>query len=206
MTIREHDVIVFQGDSVTDADRDRSDPAGLGRGYPALLAAEILASRPHLDLAVHNRGISGNRTKDLLGRWDVDCLDLKPTIVSILIGINNVWRRYDSADPTPAETFRAEYHELLPRTRDADVREIIVLEPFLLPVPADRRGWREDLDPKITICRDLAAEFGAHYVPLDGIFNAAASRVSPAYWAPDGVHPSVAGHGLIARSWLGLLT
>ncbi|HKJ85439.1 MAG TPA: SGNH/GDSL hydrolase family protein [Spirochaetia bacterium] len=200
--IQANDVIVFQGDSVTDAGRDRTSAAGLGGGYPALLASLLLAEHPELELTIYNRGISGNRTRDLLSRWDDDCLALSPSVVSILIGINNVWRRYDSDDPTEAATFRKEYHELLDRTRAAGVREIIMLEPFLLPVPEDRRAWREDLDPKITVCRELAAEFGARYVPLDGIFSAASTRVAPEYWAPDGVHPSVAGHGLIARSWM----
>ncbi len=200
--IRSNDVIVFQGDSVTDAGRDRAATTSLGSGYPSLLAASLLAQYPDLGLTIHNRGISGNRTRDLLDRWDEDCLGLEPSVVSILIGINNVWRRYDSNDPTETATFRSEYHELLKRTRAAGVREIIMLEPFLLPVPEDRRAWREDLDPKITACRELAAEFGARYIPLDGIFNAASTRVAPEYWTPDGVHPSVAGHGLIARSWM----
>lgn len=200
--IQANDVIVFQGDSVTDADRDRTSIADLGSGYPAILASMLLAEHPELELTVYNRGISGNRTRDLLERWDDDCLALAPSVVSILIGVNNVWRRYDSNDPTDAATFRSEYHELLDRTRAAGVREIIMLEPFVLPVPEDRRAWREDLDPKITVCRELAAEFGARYVPLDGIFNAASTRVAPEYWASDGVHPSLAGHGLIARSWM----
>jgi len=200
--IRANDVIVFQGDSVTDAGRDYADALSLGGGYPALLAAELLASYPELGLTIHNRGVSGNRTRDLLARWDDDCISLGPSMVSILIGINNVWRRYDSGDPTAADVFRDEYRELLSRTRAVGAREIVMMEPFLLPVPDDRRGWREDLDPKITICRELATEFGARYVPLDGLFNAAATRVGAAYWAPDGVHPSVAGHGLIARAWL----
>ena len=206
MNIRKDDVIVFQGDSVTDAGRDRSDPASLGSGYPALLASHLLASSPEFGRKLFNRGISGNRTRDLVARWSEDCLDLRPTIVSILIGINNVWRRYDSADPTDTEIFRSEYQLLLERTRDAGVREIVMLEPFLLPFPEDRRGWREDLDPKITACRDLAADFKAHYVPLDGIFNAAAARLEPGYWTPDGVHPSPAGHGLIARNWIDAVT
>ena len=197
--------VLFQGDSVTDADRDRGDAASLGRGYPLLVAAHLAATRPELDLSFVNRGISGNRTRDLLARWDEDCLALKPTVLSILIGINNVWRRYDSADPTDPEVFRREYHQLLSRARDGGVEEIIMLEPFLLPVPEDRRQWRVDLDPKIAVCRDLACEFAALCVPLDGIFNAAATRTGPAYWAPDGVHPSVAGHGLIAESWLAVV-
>jgi lysophospholipase L1-like esterase len=200
--ISKGDTILFQGDSVTDAGRNYEDPASLGTGYPLLVAARLLATRPDLGLRFRNRGISGNRTADLLGRWDEDCLSHKPDVLSILIGINNVWRRYDSADPTDPQTFRDEYTRLLSDAREGGVREILILEPFLLPVPDDRRAWREDLDPKITICRDLASEFKATYVPLDGIFNAAAAKTGPAYWAADGVHPSAAGHGLIAESWI----
>lgn len=199
--IQTNDTVLFQGDSVTDAGRDHADPASLGRGYPLLIASSLLASYPDLQLSFLNRGISGNRTKDLLSRWDEECISLKPDVLSILIGINNVWRRYDSADPTEPESFGHEYRTLLARAREGGVREIVILEPFLLPVPEDRRRWREDLDPKITICRELAAEFGAIYLPLDGLFNAASARTGAEYWAPDGVHPAPAGHGLIARAW-----
>ena len=202
MQLEHGDVILFQGDSVTDAGRDRSSPGDLGRGYASLVGALLQADRPHLDLTVLNRGVSGNRTADLLARWDTDCLSLAPSVLSILIGVNNVWRRYDSNDPTDPQTFRGEYERLLEGARTAGVREIVMLEPFVLPVPEDRRTWREDLDPKIAICRELASTFGAWYLPLDGLLNAAAVRTGPAYWAADGVHPSPAGHGFIARAWL----
>ena len=197
--LQKNDVILFQGDSITDAGRVYEDPAGLGTGYP-LVAASILKARfPHLDLTILNRGISGNRTADLLGRWKPDCIDLSPSILFVLIGINNVWRRYDSADPTDAQVFADEYHRLLTAAKDSGARDIIILEPFLLPVTGDQHQWREDLDPKIALCRSLAAEFASAYVPLDGLFAAAAATTGPAYWAPDGVHPSAAGHGLIAE-------
>lgn len=202
MMLKLGDVILFQGDSITDAGRARTEPIDHGRGYVALIAALLQSRHPELDLTVLNRGISGNRTVDLLARWDADCVDLRPAVLSVMIGVNNVWRRYDSNDPTDPESFRGEYRTLLDRARSGGVREIIILEPFVLPVPDDRRGWREDLDPKIAVCRELASEFGARYVPLDGLFAAETSQTAPAYWAPDGVHPSPAGHGLIARAWL----
>ncbi|GJM75687.1 hypothetical protein HMSSN036_79030 [Paenibacillus macerans] len=80
--------------------------------------------------------------------------------------------------------------------------KLILLEPFVLPVPEDRKQWRVDLDPKIAIVRELAREFEAILVPLDGLFAAASAKAEPAYWAPDGVHPSAAGHGLIADAWI----
>jgi lysophospholipase L1-like esterase len=191
--------IVFQGDSITDTGRERNDESALGQGYVSLTAARLQARFPTLGLRLYNRGISGNRTADLLQRWDADCIDLEPDVLTILIGINNVWRRYDSADPTSVETFAEEYRRLLTRARRAGVGRIVMLEPFVLPVPEDRTAWREDLDPKIAVCRELAAEFETEYIPLDGALNAAALVTGPAYWAPDGVHPSLAGHGFIAE-------
>jgi acyl-CoA thioesterase-1 len=203
MFLRPNDTLLFQGDSITDCGRDYTDPASLGRGYASISSAFLQALHPHLNLTCLNRGISGHRTRDLLDRWDEDCLQLKPDVLSLLIGINNVWRRYDSNDPTANDIFATEYRELLNRTRAAlpDVR-LVLIEPFVLPIPEDRRQWREDLDPKISLIRDLARDFEARYIPLDGLFAAAASTREAAYWADDGVHPTVAGHGLIAHHWL----
>ncbi|MBN1933543.1 MAG: GDSL family lipase, partial [Anaerolineae bacterium] len=88
------------------------------------------------------------------------------------------------------------------QVRDQLGARLVICEPFLLPVPDDRRAWRVDLDPKIAVARDLAREFGAIYVPLDGILAQASTRRAPAFWAADGVHPTPAGHALIAQAWL----
>ncbi len=195
-------VVVFQGDSITDAGRNREASGDLGRGYAMMAAALFSAKFPERNVTFYNRGISGNRVKDLEARWDVDCLDLKPTWVSIMIGINDCWRRYDRNDPTPVEDYEAGYRRILQRVKEESGANLILLEPFVLPVPDDRKTWREDLDPKIHAVRQLAREFEALYVPLDGLFAAAATRKEPAFWAHDGVHPSPAGHALIARAWL----
>jgi acyl-CoA thioesterase I len=194
-------VVLFQGDSITDAGRSREQVEDLGFGYPALVAAWFSALYPASGVRFINRGISGNRAGDLRTRWQADCLDLKPDWVSILIGINDTWRRYDSGDATSAETYRENYRAILAETAKLGAR-ILMLEPFLLPVPPDRKAWREDLDPKITAARELAREFGAIYVPLDGLFAAASAQRDPAFWLPDGVHPSLPGHALIAQNWL----
>lgn len=193
--------VLFQGDSITDAGRKYDDPADLGAGYPALIAAWHQARRPWHKVNFLNRGISGNRAGDLRERWEKDCLALEPDIVSILIGINDTWRRYDSNDPTSAETYHENYHAILQQVQAYGAR-IIMLEPFLLPVPEDRKDWRVDLDPKIAVARELAREFGALYIPLDGMFAAASAHLPSEHWAPDGVHPSLAGHALIAQAWL----
>jgi len=205
MHILRDDVVVFQGDSITDAGRDRTDPQNLGIGYALLTTAALRAELSDLNINCFNRGVSGDRTKDLLSRWDQDCLELKPTVLSIMIGINNVWRRYDQGDPTSPEAFEAEYRSLLERARAKRVREVVMLEPFLLPYPNDRQQMRDDLDPKLAVCRKLAREFDAHYVPLDGLFAAASIRAPEGYWAADGIHPSPAGHSLISSAWLELL-
>jgi lysophospholipase L1-like esterase len=195
--------VLFMGDSITDCGRSRENPAQLGGGYAAMTAARLDTLMPELGLRHLNLGISGNRVRDLKGRWDADCLALQPDILSILIGINDVWRRYDRNDPTSTEAFAADYRAILTAVRQqCPACQIILLEPFVLPVPADRQAWREDLDPKIAAIRDLAREFADAYVPLDGLFAAAAVRREPAFWAGDGVHPSPAGHMLIAEAWL----
>lgn len=200
--IHKGDRILFQGDSITDAGRDRVNTEDLGRGYALSIAGQLGLKHPEWELQFWNRGISGNRAADLVSRWEADCLELQPTLVSIYIGINDTWRRYDRGDATSVEQFEAYYRSLLTATREKLDAKLVLLEPFVLPYPEDRRGWREDLDPKINTVRELAREFGAALVPLDGLFAAASTRAPSNYWAPDGVHPSPAGHALIAKAWL----
>lgn len=195
--------VLLIGDSITDAQRQRDLPDDLGRGYAWLTAARFQSTFPEHGVRFLNRGISGHRAVDLRARWQADCLDLQPDWVSILIGINDTWRRFDRNDPTSVDDFADHYHAILTATRASrpDAR-FILLEPFLLPCPPDRVAWRADLEPKITVVRRLAVEFGALLVPLDGLFAAAAARAPAPFWAPDGVHPTPAGHGLIADAWL----
>ena len=134
-----------------------------------------------------------------------DCLDLKPDVISILIGINDCWRRYDRNDPTPAEKFEDDYRIILNRIKENLNSRIILIEPFLLHYPEDRIQWREDLDPKISVVRKLAKEFNTYFIPMDEIFAQAAKAKEPAYWAADGVHPTLPGHALIAKSWLDMV-
>lgn len=196
------DRILFQGDSITDALRNRSDFLSLGDGWVMLLKAWMDAQYPALALEFVNRGIGGNRVVDLERRWQADCLDLKPDWLCIMVGINDTWRRYDRQDPTSTEDFARSYENLLHQVREQTAAKIILCSPFLVPTPEDRLTWREDLDPKIAVVSELAAKFDALYVPLDEIFaQALKSRPAP-YWAEDGVHPTRAGQALIAQSWL----
>ena len=157
---------------------------------------------PDKNITFLNRGVSGNRVVDLNRRWEEDCLQLNPTWVSIYIGINDVWRRYDDNDRTSIEQFYEGYRQLIERTNEHTDAKLILVEPFCLPVPEDRKAWREDLDPKIQAIRELAREFHTLYVPLDGLFASVSTQIDPAHWAEDGVHPTPAGHALIAKAWL----
>jgi acyl-CoA thioesterase-1 len=200
--IGKKDVVLFQGDSITDAGRNGDIATDLGKGYALMAAALFSQKYPELQTKFINRGVGGDRVVDLQRRWQKDCLDLQPTWVSVYIGINDTWRRYDSNDPTSVEDFKAGYHDLLTQTKQKLNANLILVEPFVLPVPEDRKTWREDLDPKINAVRELAREFGALLVPLDGLFAQASTRADAAEWASDGVHPTPAGSALIAKAWL----
>lgn len=155
---------------------------------------------PHV--RVLNTGISGNRVNDLEDRWNSDCIALRPDVLTILIGINDTWRRYDNDDPTSAEAFDAGYRRLLTRVRDELGCPVVLMEPFLTPVRADQHRWREDLDPKIEVVRQLARDFETTLLPTDRVMSDAAERLGADAVAYDGVHPTPLGHRLLADTWL----
>lgn len=213
--LKNNKTILFQGDSITDAgrtyvsdclgegSRGLSCFAGLGNGYPLMVAQYLDNFFNDKNIKVLNRGISGDRTTELLARWDKDCIDLKPDYLSILIGINDTWRRYDSNNPMTTEQYEKNYRLLLDRAINEIGCEIIMLEPFLQPVDPAKSNWRkEDLSEKIAVVRELAIEYKATFIPLDGILFAAAKDSSPQELTSDGVHPKVLGHSVIARAWL----
>jgi lysophospholipase L1-like esterase len=184
--------VVFAGDSVTDCGR-RTDPEGLGNGYVRILSDDLADRRPR----IVNAGISGHRAVDLVRRWSTDVLAHEPSLVSILIGINDTWRRYDENDLTTAEAFEASYRSLL----DPLNCPVVLVEPFLLPVKDGQDSWREDLDPKLEVVRKLAIEYGAVLVPADAELNRLAATTGATALAGDGVHPTAAGHRAIADLW-----
>ncbi len=190
--------ILFQGDSITDAGRDRNDMHNLGEGYPKY-AAELLKNRC-CDPELINLGIGGNKAEDLAARWEADCISLNPDIVSILIGINDTWHRAENQNWMPNDYFEACYRSILVQTKERTQAKIIIMEQFLLPVP-DKAFFRVDLDPKIQITRRLAREFADFFIPLDGLFAAACIGREAADWAGDGVHPTPAGAAFIARHY-----
>ncbi len=186
-------VILFQGDSITDCGRNRENQDNLGDGYVKLIT-EMLSDRySQYDIRCINRGISGDKIRDLSLRWDIDCIDIKPDLLSILIGVNDTLI-------TPAGQFEEEYRMLLQRTTMALNSKIILCEPFLLL--GNNNAYRDDLNPKIEIVHKLSEEFCTLLLPSDKIFRESCSLHPPEYWAPDGVHPTPAGHALIAKSWI----
>ncbi len=200
--IQDKALVLFQGDSITDDGRSRQDLTSLGEGYALITAAWFSALHPQKRVSFHNRGVSGDRVKDLLRRWETDCLALAPNWISILIGVNDMWRRYDSNDPTTTGQFESNYRRLLDQTYSRLNPQVILCEPFLLPLNDQQKTWRDDLDPKIEVVQRLAREYNTILVPLDTVFAEAAQQREPDYWLPDGVHTSPAGAGLIAQSWL----
>ncbi len=201
MLISKGDVVLFQGDSITDCHRHPDNP--LGEGYPFIAANIFSALYPEMDVTFINRGISGNTVKDLKNRWQEDCLDLKPTVLSILVGVNDTWRRYDdNMTTTTAEEYKAVYREILEQAREKTSAKLILMEPFLIHLKEGQSTWREDLNPKIMAVRELAQEFDAVYIPLDGIFAAAIAKAPMKTWIFDGIHPTPVGHALIAKAWL----
>lgn len=202
LPFKKNDLVLFTGDSITDCNRDRTDPASLGMGYVRLIAEQLHDAYADLKLHFGNTGISGDRSSDLVNRWSRDCINLQPDWVSILIGVNNTWRRYDSNDSTPDDHFEAECRLLLDRIQQETAARVVLCSPFLLHVDDSIVGMREDLDPKIGTLKQLAGEYDALWVDFDAAFVAAQQRHVPSYWADDGVHPTPAGHALMAETWI----
>ena len=189
------EINVFIGDSVTDCGRDIESP--FGDGY-----VREIALSDALKGEIINVGTSGHRLIDLENRWQADVLDHKPTLVSIAIGINDTWRRYDDNDITAIEDFRDRYERLLTKTRSLCNPQFVLCEPFMLAVTEEMNTWREDLDPKIAVVHEMAALFDAILVPFDAYFNTLAKTMPMVDLADDGIHPSVFGHQELARLWL----
>ena len=183
--------ILFQGDSITDMNRDRSDPHDLGNGYPKYAAQYIKEAFPDKEFEFIDLGISGDQTADLVKRLKSDFIDVGADIVSILIGINDTWHRADTREYLDDAIFEKNYETVLHAVKQTGAK-IMMLEPFLIPVP-DKLYFYEDLYKKILIERKLARKYADVYIPLDGLLAAAYLGKEPTYYAEDGVHPSVEG-------------
>lgn len=202
-------VIIFQGDSITDAGRERmkqqSNLAGsFGAGYAFLAATRLLNENPEKDFSIFNRGISGNKVYQLAERWQRDCFDLNPAVLSILIGVNDFWHKLDGKYDGTVEKYEQDYKQLLTLTRKMipEIR-LVIGEPFAVTgTSAVNEKWFPDFDGYRAVAKKLADEFDADFIPYHTIFNEAVLRAPAKYWTSDGIHPSMAGCALMAEAWL----
>ena len=209
VSLEKGDVILFQGDSITDAGRERKKPVanqGLGRGYPSHIAKGLLADHKELDLQIHNRGVSGNKVPDLDKRWERDCIEINPRVLSILIGVNDIWHMLGGRYDGTAETYRDGFAALLDRTKKAlPETTIVICEPFVLKagtVKQNEKKWFPDFDFRRKFAKQVADEAKALWVPFQSMFDkAVAEGTAPKDLARDGVHPTQQGHGLMAKTW-----
>lgn len=202
-------VFLFQGDSITDGNRGRNtDPNHImGHGYAFSIASRIGADFPEKKLTFYNRGISGNKVTDLEDRWQKDTLDLKPDVLSILVGINDASSVvFSHPDPVTAEKYEEVYRSLLSQTK-AQFPEIlfVLCNPFILPVGKVKENWdayKSELAKRQSAVLKLVKEFNAVFVDFQQVFDQACKRADADYWIWDGVHPTVAGHELMVREWM----
>jgi len=183
--------LLFQGDSITDAGRNREDYHDLGRGYPKYAAALLQKRYPEIEFEFIDLGISGNQTKDLVARLEKDFVEIQPDLVSIMIGINDVWH-YAGKEWLDTDLFEERYRAVLTALKEKTSAKIMIIEPFLIP-GAEKDFFREDLWKKIEVCRKLAREFADVYLPTDGLLQAAFIGDDPLSYAADGVHPTAKG-------------
>jgi lysophospholipase L1-like esterase len=180
--------ILFQGDSITDGGRTRNSDWNhvLGHGYAYLIASRLWYDHPNKELMFYNRGISGNKVRDLVARWQQDTLDLKPDLVSILVGVNDVGDILRNRNPESIEKFEETYRKLLDKTLEASPEIVLVLcEPFLLPVGMvkDRQEiWEAEIALRQKIVRKLAAEYQTVFVEFQEVFNKACHKAPANYW------------------------
>ena len=207
-SLKYSNVILFQGDSITDAGRNREvkDPNSqnaLGGGYAFLAAADLLNKFPVKDLKIYNKGISGNKVYQLAERWQIDCLDLKPAVLSILIGVNDYWHKHNGNYDGTVEIYEKDFRALLKRTKEAlPETKLVICEPFaVLGCKAVDGTWFPEFDRYRVAARKLASEFDTVFIPYHDIFAKASKVAPPTYWTADGVHPSVAGAKLMADAW-----
>ena len=202
-------VFLFQGDSITDGNRGRnSDPNHImGHGYAFAVAAQLGADYPAMDFNFYNRGVSGNTILDMAARWQRDTLDLKPDLLSILIGVNDSSSQvFPWGNPVTVKKYEETYERLLSLTKEKYPDILFVLgEPFILKVGMVDTYWeayRTDIEKRQSIVRKLSEQYDAVFVGFQEMFNQACSKAPADYWLWDGIHPSVAGHELMAREWL----
>ncbi len=201
--------VLLQGDSITDAGREKekelpNNSRSFGQGYAFLAASALLNALPEKNLTIYNRGISGNKVFQLADRWQKDCLDLKPNVLSILIGVNDYWHKRNGNYDGAVEIYENDYRALLTRTKTA-LPEIkfVICEPFyVLNTSAVDETWIEPMKQYQAVAKKISKEFGALWVPFQEVFDEAIKHAPATYWTGDGVHPAMPGAQLMAEAWL----
>jgi len=198
--------ILFQGDSVTDGEHSREHDQNPGYSYPLFVQEELDLAYPGC-YRILNRGIAGNRIPDLYARIKTDILNLKPDILSILIGVNDVWGFFSGQESgTDAEKYYRIYAAMIEEIKEAlpDIK-IMILEPFILKGEDTEKHWEgfyAGVRERSAMAQKISREYHLHFVPLQETFEAAAKLAPNAYWVVDGIHPTTEGTALIAREWL----
>jgi len=206
---RKGNTILFQGDSITDAGREKekqlpNNPRSFGSGYAFLIASKLLNALASKDLTLYNRGISGNKVFQLAERWEADCFNLNPDVLSILIGVNDYWHMRNGVYDGTIRIYENDYRILLQRTKDKlpDL-SLIICEPFaVVDTSAVDKTWIKPMKEYQNVAKMLANEFGAIWVPFQKVFDEAVKHAPARYWTADGVHPSMPGAQLMAEAWL----
>ena len=204
-------VILFQGDSITDAGRSKESDHNPGYGYADMVMGDLGLRRPYA-FRFFNRGISGHRIVDLYARIRKDMIHLKPDYMSVLIGINDVWHECMFGNGVDAQKFEMVFglmiEELL---RELPGLKMMLLEPFVLPgsatentddMPNRWEYFREETALRSAAVQRLAEKYGLLFVPLQAKFDALNANAPAGYWLSDGVHPTPAGHAMIKEAWL----
>lgn len=207
--IKPQHILLFQGDSITDAGRSRmsvgpNSPDGMGFGYPRLIMEHLLESSPNKHFQYYNRGVSGDRIQDLARRWAHDALRLEPDLISILIGVNDTWNYLYLGMGSSPDEFRLIYRQILENTRaELPGVALVLCEPFVLLTGEVTEEWDEDITSRQKYVRELAGEFGGLFVPFQSALDKAVSEGIPAHrLLEDGVHPTEQGHRLLADYWI----
>ena len=209
ISLQKDDVILFQGDSITDAGRDKNSKTPntspmMGSGYVIQAAGDLLFNHAGKNLTIYNKGISGNKVYQLAERWDTDCIELKPNVLSILIGVNDFWHTKTGGYQGTAKTYEDDYRTLLQRTLAAlPGVKLIIGEPFAVTgIRAVDDSWYPEFNRYREAAKKLADEFKAVFIPYQKVFDNAQKRAPGVYWTHDGVHASLAGACLMANAWM----
>lgn len=206
LKLKENDVVLFQGDSITDGNRGRHSDLNHvhGHGYQYILASEMYADNLDKSINVINKGNSGDRIASLYGRWAEDCLNLKPTILSILIGINDIIFNWEHKSGSAPDRYEKIYRYLLDEVKEKNPDILIVImEPFFgsEKEPELDAFFKECIGGYQTAARKIAEEYGAVFVPLQDMFDELKKQTDVYDILWDGVHPTTCGHQFIARRW-----